>query len=204
MNEIPTEFKEPVKKIHADSLVVVNTGDGRGKSSSAWGIMLRALGRDWKVAVVQYMKSGKWKVGEEAIGIKLGVDWWHIGAGFTWLSEDLSEDAAIAQEAWNHSKSVINSGNYELVILDEITYPINFGWIPIDEVISTIQLRPRTTNIVITGRNAPEQIMEIADTVSRVDNVKHAFQKGIMAKKGIDFQHLQASYLILDLWGIHC
>ena len=187
MTEIPTEFKDTIKKIHADSLVVVNTGDGRGKSSSAWGIMLRALGREWKVAVVQYMKSGKWKVGEESIGIKLGVDWWHIGAGFTWLSEDLSKDAAIAQEAWKHSKSVINSGDYELVILDEITYPINFGWIPIEEVVSTILERPRSTNIVITGRNAPEEIMAIADTVSRVDNVKHAFQKGVMAKRGIDF-----------------
>ena len=187
MTSLPGNYKEPAERKHVESLVVVNTGDGRGKSSSAWGIMLRALGRDWKVAVVQYMKSGKWRVGEEAIGIKLGVDWWHIGAGFTWLSEDLSKDAGVAQEAWRHSKEVISSGNYELVILDEITYPINFGWIPLTEVVETVKSRPPNTNIVITGRNAPQELIDIADTVSRVENVKHAFQQGIMAKRGIDF-----------------
>lgn len=187
MANLTGNYKEPVEKKHVESLVLINTGDGRGKSSSAWGIMLRALGRDWKVAVVQYMKSGNWKVGEEAIGIKLGVDWWHIGAGFTWLSEDLSEDAAIAQEAWRHSKEVISSGGYQLVILDEITYPINFGWIPVSEVVEAVKSRPEGTNIVITGRDAPQELIDIADTVSRIENVKHAFQQGIMAKRGIDF-----------------
>src|ERR1035437_9870582 len=183
MTSLPGDYIEPAEKKHVQSLVIINTGDGRGKSSSAWGIMLRALGRDWKVAVVQYMKSGEWRVGEEAIGIKLGVDWWHIGSGFTWLSEDLSKDAGVAQEAWSHSKEVINSGNYQLVILDEITYPINYGWIPIADVVETVKSRPASTNIVITGRNAPQELIDIADTVSRVENVKHAFEKGIMAKR---------------------
>lgn len=187
MNKPPLQYREPEEKKHAKSLVVLNTGDGRGKSSSAWGIMIRALGRGWKVGVVQYMKSGDWKVGEEAIGTQLGVDWWHIGAGFTWLSSDLSKDEAIAKEAWEHSKTMIEGGAYDLVILDEITYPINWNWISCHEVVEAIKNRPQHVNVVLTGRGASSDLIDVADTVSRVENVKHAFQRGIMAKRGIDF-----------------
>jgi len=187
MTQPPQEYREPAEKKHAKSLVVVNTGDGRGKSSSAWGIMLRALGRGWKVGVVQYMKSGNWKVGEEAIGIQLGVDWWHIGAGFSWESKDLSKDEAIAKEAWAHSKAIIEGGAYELVILDEITYPINWNWISGAEVAETIRNRPSQVNVVLTGRSASQELIDVADTVSSVENVKHAFESGIMAKRGIDY-----------------
>src|SRR6185369_12542119 len=108
----------------ATSVVIVNTGDGKGKSSSAFGVMIRSVARGWKVAVIQAIKSGAWNVGEEKIGRQLGVDWWVIGEGFTWESEDLTRDQAVAQEAWAHAKRIIEAGEHQLVILDEITYPM--------------------------------------------------------------------------------
>lgn len=126
-------------------------------------------------------------MGEEAIGTQLGVDWWHIGAGFTWESSDLTQDETIAKQAWEHSKAIIEGGIYDLLILDEITYPINWNWISGADVVETIKNRPRHVNIVLTGRGASPELIDVADTVSRVENVKHAFQSGIMAKRGIDF-----------------
>ena len=171
----------------AKSLVLVNTGDGKGKTSAALGVVLRARAQGWPVAVIQYLKSGDWKTGEERLGREIGVDWWSIGEGFTWDSTDLTKDQATAREAWRHSREVIESGRYRLVLLDEITYPVNWGWIPIDEVVETIRNRPEKTSVILTGRDAPPELIEIADTVSEVRNVKHAYESGIAAKKGIDF-----------------
>ena len=169
------------------SLVLVNTGDGKGKSSAAVGVLVRAVARGWKVAVVQFLKSGDWATGEQKIAEQLGVDWWAIGDGFTWDSEDLTESAAIAGEAWSKAKELIEAGEHQVVILDEVTYPMNWGWISTDEVIAVVESRPERVNIVLTGRDAPEALLEIADTATEMVQIKHAFEQGIRAKKGIDY-----------------
>ena len=169
------------------SVVIVNTGDGKGKSSSAFGVMIRSVARGWKVAVVQAIKSGEWNVGEEKIGRQLGVDWWTIGEGFSWDSEDLTRDEAVAREAWAQAKALIQAGEHQLVILDELTYPMTWGWIETDDVVETIRTRPETVNVVVTGRDAPQALIDVADTVTEMRMVKHAFQRGIKAKKGIEF-----------------
>jgi cob(I)alamin adenosyltransferase len=171
----------------AKSVVIVNTGDGKGKSSSAFGVMIRSVARGWRVAVIQAIKSGAWNVGEEKIGRQLGVDWWTIGEGFSWESEDLTRDEAVAREAWAQAKRIIGAGEHQLVILDELTYPMTWGWIDTADVVSTIRDRPPTVNVVVTGRDAPQALIDVADTVTEMKMVKHAFERGITAKKGIEY-----------------
>lgn len=186
--EIPTvDPVTPEARRTRDGQLIVNTGDGKGKSTAAFGVMIRALARGWNVAVVQFLKSGDWKVGEEKIGRELGVDWWALGEGFTWNSDDLSEDEAVAQEAWRNAAEILAAGEHELVILDEITYPMNWGWIDSDAVIAALGDRPTAVNVVATGRDAPDALIDIADTVSEVRKVKHAFDHGILARKGLDY-----------------
>ena len=177
----------PVERRRLPSLVLVNTGDGKGKSTAAFGTMLRAVARGWPVAVVQFLKSGQWHVGEEDIGRRLGVDWWALGDGFTWDSEDMTETQAVAAEAWRFASATIATGAHRLVILDEITYPMNWGWIPVADVVSAIVNRPANVNVIVTGRDAPAELIEIAHTVTEMRNVKHAFDSGVLAKKGIDY-----------------
>jgi cob(I)alamin adenosyltransferase len=169
------------------SLVLVNTGHGKGKSTAAFGVVMRAVARDWRVCVIQFIKSDKWKVGEEAVGRKLGVDWLKGGDGFTWESPDLDQSRGRAVAAWELAAAAIAGGEYELVVLDEITYPVNYGWLPIDDVLEAIRKRPEHVNIVATGRNAPEPLVELADTVTEMRKVKHAFDRGIRARRGLDF-----------------
>jgi cob(I)alamin adenosyltransferase len=169
------------------SLVLVNTGDGKGKSTSAFGVVMRAVARDWKVCVVQFIKSDKWKVGEEAVGRRLGVDWLKGGDGFTWESPDLDESRGRAVAAWALAAAAISSGEYQLVVLDEVTYPVNFGWLGLDDVIGVIRDRPEHVNIVATGRDAPPTLIELADTVTEMRKVKHAYDRGIIARRGLDF-----------------
>jgi cob(I)alamin adenosyltransferase len=184
---VPLESPVPTQLRRLPSLVIVNTGDGKGKSSAAFGVMLRAVAREWDVAVIQYLKSGEWKTGEEKIGRQLGVNWWALGDGFTWDSANLDETEAVAREAWRASKAHIQSGDYKLVILDEITYPMNWGWISTDEVVATIVGRPEHVNIICTGRNAPQELIDVAHTVTEMTKVKHAFEQGIAAKRGIEY-----------------
>ena len=181
-----TEDPRP-KLRRADSLVVVNTGNGKGKSSAAFGVMLRGLARDWKVAVLQFVKSGDWKVGEEKIGRQLGVDWQSLGAGFTWDSDNLQHDIDLARAAWATAAAVIAAGEHQLVILDELTYLCTWGWVPTDDVVAAIVNRPRHVSLVITGRDAPQAIIDVADTVTEMREVKHAYTSGIAAKRGIDY-----------------
>lgn len=186
-SQAPEEDPRPDGLRSAESLVLVNTGNGKGKSSAAFGVMIRSVARDWPTAVVQFLKSGDWQVGEEKIGRKLGVAWWTVGDGFSWDSDDLSEDQALAQAGWNHAKSLLESGEYRTLILDEITYPMNWGWIDTAEVVEAIKNRSPKVNVVLTGRDAPAELIEIADTVSEVNSIKHAYEQGIRAMKGIDF-----------------
>ncbi len=183
----PTDDPRPGGLRPAPSLVVVNTGDGKGKSTAAFGVVMRAVARGWPVAVVQFLKSGAWHVGEETTAHRLGVDWWSIGEGFTWDSLDLSEDEAVARAAWDHAATVIAANAHRLVVLDEITYPMNWGWISTTEVVAVIRDRPRRVSIVATGRDAPAELLDVADTATEMRSIKHAYDRGIVAKKGIDY-----------------
>ena len=169
------------------SLVLVNTGDGKGKSTAAFGIVMRGVARRWRVAVIQFIKSDKWVVGEERIAKELGVDWLKGGDGFTWESPDLDRSEGRARAAWELAAATIGAGQHQLVVLDELTYPIRWGWIPSAEVIAAITGRPEQVNIVITGRDAPAELIEIADTVTEMRKVKHAYDRGIKARRGLDF-----------------
>ena len=188
MSDTPP-IRPPESKQHraVSSLVLLNTGDGKGKSSSAFGIVMRSIAQDLKVAVVQFVKSGKWNTGEERIcREQLGVAWWAMGEGFTWDSSALTEDQAAAQTAWRHAQGCISSGAYGLVVLDELTYPVNWGWLSAEEVATAVLGRPEATSIVMTGRDAPPELIEVAHTVTEMRNIKHAYEQGIVAKKGID------------------
>ena len=169
------------------SLVLVNTGDGKGKSTAAFGVVMRAVARGWRVCVIQFIKSGKWKVGEEALSVKLGVDWLKEGDGFTWDSPDLDESRGRALAAWRLAADALSTGSYDLVVLDEITYPLNWGWVDTDDVLASIRGRPEHVNVVATGRDAPAALIDLADTVTEMVKVKHAYDRGISARRGLDF-----------------
>ena len=183
----PTEDPRPDGLRRAESLVVVNTGNGKGKSSSAFGMMVRAVGRGWNVAVVQFIKSGNWNTGEEKIGRQLGVDWYAFGQGFTWDSDDLSNDRAHAAEGWAKAVEIMNAGEHQLVIFDELTYLPSFNWLAVADIVDAVENRPRHVNVIITGRDAPRELIDLADTVTEMREVKHAYQQGIRAMRGIDY-----------------
>ena len=183
----PTDDPRPDGLRRADSLVVVNTGNGKGKSSAAFGMMIRAIGREWNVAVVQFIKSGNWNTGEEKIARQLGVDWHAFGEGFTWDSDDLSNDRAHAAAGWAKAMEIMNAGKHQLVIFDELTYLSSFNWLDISEIVSAISNRPSHVNVIITGRDAAPELIEIADTVTEMREVKHAYQQGIRAMRGLDY-----------------
>lgn len=168
-------------------LVIVYTGEGKGKSSSAFGVMLRAVARGWSVIVIQFIKSEKWQTGERKMADQLGVEWITGGDGFTWESDDMEATERAAQDAWERASSLLSEGEYDLVILDEVTYPVTFGWIPVDDVVSVVAGRPAGVNVIITGRDADPALISLADTVTEMRKVKHAFDEGIAAKKGLDF-----------------
>ncbi len=171
----------------APSLVLVNTGEGKGKSTAAFGTVLRAVALGWPTAVVQFLKSGDWNTGEEKVCRSLGVEWSSAGDGFTWESEDLDETQAKAVAAWQFSAELIAAGNHRLVVLDEISYAMTWGWIAAAEVAAALAGRPEQVNVILTGRDMAAEIVEVADTVSEMVSVKHAFDRGIRAKKGIDY-----------------
>lgn len=186
MTEAPITPPQRPPRLRAPSVVIVNTGDGKGKSTAAFGTMLRAVARGWKVCVVQFIKSGKWRVGEEEVGRRLGVEWWSTGDGFTWNSKDMDETEARARAAWAGAAEVIASGEHQMIVLDEVTYPINYGWIDVAEVVRAISERPEHVNVIVTGREAPPEVVAIADTVTEMRKVKHAYDRGIRAQRGID------------------
>lgn len=183
----PTDDPRPDGLRTATSLVLVNTGDGKGKSTAAFGTMLRSLALGWKVAVVQFVKSGDWKVGEQALGVQLGVHWLEAGRGFTWDSDNLEHDRALAWDGWQQAAAVIAAGEHRLVILDELTYLLTWGWLPVEPVVQAIGSRPEHVNVIITGRDAHPALIEIADTVTEMRSVKHAYEAGIAAKRGLDY-----------------
>lgn len=183
----PTEIRERPKRVHRDSLVLVNTGNGKGKSSAAFGMAMRAVARGWRVRVVQFLKSGDWKTGEAKILPGLGVEWWEAGDGFTWDAEDLTESEALALAAWEQTKERLQDDDLDVLLLDEVTYPINWGWIDLDDVVDAITNRSPKVHVILTGRDCPQELIDLADTVTEMREVKHAFHEGVMARRGIDY-----------------
>ena len=169
------------------SLVIVYTGNGKGKTTAALGIVLRAWGRGQAVVFLSFMKATTSNYGEERAARKLGIEMVALGGGFTWLSKDLERDKALAQRCWERCKEKLASGQYDVVVLDEITYPLSFGWLDIDEVLEVLRRRPKDTHVVITGRDAPQALIDFADLVTEMREVKHPFHQGIKAQPGIDF-----------------
>ena len=186
----PTEgptIDERRAQTRVTSRVLVNTGDGKGKSSAAFGVMGRGWARGWRVGVVQFIKSGKWKTGERKLADHLGIEWHTLGDGFTWDSADMDESEAIAREAWRSAAELIRAGEHRLVVLDEITYPMNWGWISTADVVETIRSRPAEVSVIATGRDAPQELRDLADTVTEMVAEKHAFDQGISAMRGIEY-----------------
>jgi len=168
-------------------LVVVYTGQGKGKTTAALGLVFRALGRGMRVAVVQFIK-GKWKTGERMFAETLPeLTFLVMGKGFTWNSDDLSRDRSAAQSAWATAKQLIASGGNQVVVLDEITYAINYGFVELDDVLGALRDRPPHVHVVATGRNAPEALRGVADLVTEMTAVKHPFERGVAAQPGLDY-----------------
>jgi cob(I)alamin adenosyltransferase len=169
------------------SVVVVNTGHGKGKSSAAFGVMVRGWGRGWRVGVIQFVKGGKWRTGERKLADQLGIEWHTLGDGFTWESTDLERTAELGRQAWQFAATKLASGDYDLLILDELTYTMKYGWVPVDDVVAAIRGRAPGTSVVVTGRDAPDELVELADTVTEMRKIKHAYDRGISALKGIEY-----------------
>jgi cob(I)alamin adenosyltransferase len=170
-----------------ESVVLLNTGHGKGKSSAAFGVMARSWARGWRVAVVQFIKGGRWKTGERKLADHLGIEWHTLGDGFTWESTDLDETAAKGRHAWEVARDKLGSGGYHLVILDELTYAVKYGWVDVGDVVDAVRGRAPKTNVILTGRDAAPELVELADTATEMRKLKHAYDRGIMAKKGIEF-----------------
>jgi cob(I)alamin adenosyltransferase len=168
-------------------LVLVYTGHGKGKTTAALGIVFRALGRGMRVAVIQFIK-GKWKTGERMFAeAQPGLTFLVMGRGFTWNSDDLSRDRAAAQAAWTTAKQLIASGAHAVVVLDEITFAIHYGFVELADVLAALRDRPPHVHVVLTGRNAPDELRAAADLVTDMVAVKHPFERGIAAQLGIDY-----------------
>ncbi|WPB58559.1 cob(I)yrinic acid a,c-diamide adenosyltransferase [Xylophilus sp. GOD-11R] len=167
-------------------LVIVNTGDGKGKSTAAFGLALRAHGRAKPVRIFQFMKVPSARFGEHRMFEQLGIPIEGLGDGFSWKSQDLERSAQLARDGWQTARAAILSGEYFLVVLDEITYPLIYGWLPLQDVLDTLRQRPREVHVCLTGRRCPPEIVELADTVTEMAMVKHAFKAGVPAQRGIE------------------
>ncbi|MBS1190835.1 MAG: cobO [Rhodocyclaceae bacterium] len=166
---------------------VINTGTGKGKSSAAFGVVARALGHGLNVGVVQFIK-GRSDTGEEAFFRAQPNVAWHVGGeGFTWETQDKDRDAAAARAAWEVAKMHLADPAVGLVVLDEFTYPLKFGWLELESVLAALRDRPPMQHVIITGRGAPPALVEAADTVSEIGMVKHAFQAGVKAMPGLEY-----------------
>lgn len=168
-------------------LFLIHTGNGKGKSTAAFGLLARALGHGMKAVVVQFIK-GRSDTGEEAFfKTSPNVTWHVMGDGFTWETQNAEQDKLSAETAWALVKKVLLDPSINVVILDEFTYTLKYNWLEIAEVVSAIQNRPAMQHLVITGRGAPAGLIDIADTVSKINLVKHAFQQGVQAMPGVEF-----------------
>ncbi len=179
-------YKQGGKK--GRGLLLVFTGNGKGKTTAAVGLSVRAAGHRFRVCFIQFIKGG-WKTGE-MVGLSRCsdlIEFRAMGRGFTFKSDDIEKDKEMARNAWDAAKEAIRSGEYRMVVLDELTYPINYGMIDLDDLLETLRNRNSELHVVITGRNCPGEILEIADLVTEMKDIKHPYRHGIKAQKGIEF-----------------
>ena len=169
-------------------LTIVNTGEGKGKTTAALGVILRSWGRGYQICMIQFIKSETIGTGELSAARKLGIEWHQTGDGFTWLSREMGETAERAVRGWELAREKIASGRYDLIVLDEFTYLLHFGWLETHEVIEWLRSnRPAGLHLIITGRFAPQELIDYADLVTEMKLVKHPFAEGIKAQPGIEF-----------------
>lgn len=167
-------------------LFLVITGNGKGKSTSAFGTALRAVGHGMKVAVAQFIK-GEWACGERDILQQHGVEFAVMATGFTWNTQDRQADIDAAEKVWEQAKQMLTDPSLDLVVLDELTYMLSFKYLDLEQVVAAIEQRPQGQHLIVTGRACHRRLIELADTVSEVQPIKHAFDAGIKAQKGIDW-----------------
>jgi cob(I)alamin adenosyltransferase len=169
-------------------LIIVFTGAGKGKTTAALGMVLRAWGRGMRVAVLQFIKHSTSNYGETRALRRMGIENIALGDGFTWLSKDLERSAALAQELWQTCKAKIASGQYDIIVLDEATYPMKFGWVSTEEVLEVLRGRPEGLHIILTGRDPPAALLDAADLVTEMREVKHPYRdQGLLAQPGIEY-----------------
>ncbi len=169
-------------------LVIVNTGDGKGKTTAALGVLFRAWGRDFNVRMFQFIKHSTANFGEHRAAKKIGLPIESLGDGFTWLSKDMDETTALAVAQWERCREAIVRGDEDIIVLDEFTYAMHYGWIEVSEVIETLRRRPEQVHVIITGRSAPQELIDYADLVTEMKLVKHPYEdQGIEAQPGIEF-----------------
>jgi len=187
MQKLKDKVDERIEKATEErGLLIVITGNGKGKSTSGFGTIARAVGHGLNAAVVQYIK-GTWACGERALLENAGVGFDVMATGFTWNTQDKEKDIAAAQKVWQKSKELLNDNNIDVILLDEITYMLAYKYIDLIEVLTVLKNRPTNQHVIITGRGCHREIIELADTVSEIQSVKHAFDSGIKAQKGIDW-----------------
>lgn len=167
-------------------LLLVLTGNGKGKSSSAFGMVARTLGYGLKAGVVQFLKSRSDTGEENFLGRQSGVQWHVTGEGFTWETQNRDADIAAAQRGWGIAQGLLRDADLHLVVLDELTYLLNYGYLDAQQVCADLAARPAMQHVVITGRAAPQCLLDMADTVSEIRDIKHAFRAGVRAQPGID------------------
>ncbi|MDO6524646.1 cob(I)yrinic acid a,c-diamide adenosyltransferase [Motilimonas sp. 1_MG-2023] len=167
-------------------VLMVITGNGKGKSTAGFGTVTRAVGHGLKAAVVQFIK-GTWACGERDLLAQHGVEFFVMGTGFTWETQDKEKDTAAAQQAWAKAEKLLQDESLDFVLLDELTYMVTYKYIELEQVIQALQNRPAHQHVVVTGRACHRGIIDIADTVSEVQSIKHAFEAGIKAQKGFDY-----------------
>ena len=175
--------KTAIKK----GLVILNTGNGKGKTTAAMGLLLRAWGQGLRVCMLQFIKARTANWGEEKAARKIGIEMIPLGDGFTWLSKDIEKDKALTRQGWELCRQKILSGDYDLIVLDEMTYVLKYGWLAWEEIRDTFDQRPAGMHLVVTGRYAVPELVEYADLVSEIAEVKHPYQAGVKAQKGIEF-----------------
>ena len=182
----PVNYMRVTPQAERRGLLIVNTGDGKGKSTAAFGLALRAHGRGKAVKIYQFMKVPSARFGEHRMFEQLGISVEGLGDGFSWKSKDLEHSAQLARDGWQKAKAAILSGEFFLVVLDEITYPLIYGWLPLDDVLTTLSQRPKDVHVCMTGRRCPPELIALADTVTEMTKIKHAFNAGIPAQRGIE------------------
>lgn len=175
-------------KTEERGLLIVHTGKGKGKSTAAFGMVFRAIGHGFKVGVVQFVK-GAWGTGERDVLERFSdlVTIRAMGEGFTWDTQDRQRDLAAARAAWEQAKEMIADPRYKMVLLDELNIVLRYDYLPLDEVLEVLRNKPRDTHVIVTGRNAKDEVIEIADLVTEMTEIKHPFRSGVKAQAGIEF-----------------